>query len=73
MYSNQDYGARPFASARTGTITSKAGCSLLLFDENKLDELRLATPQLNYFLRKRRGLELNNEVEWSLGQVSILN
>ncbi|PCJ16726.1 MAG: hypothetical protein COA96_18270 [SAR86 cluster bacterium] len=73
MVSDKDYGARPFAETKNGTITSNQGCSLLLFNAKKLDKLRMSTPQLNYHLRKLRSSELNNNVEWILGSVDILN
>ncbi|MEX0965505.1 MAG: cyclic nucleotide-binding domain-containing protein [Pseudohongiellaceae bacterium] len=73
MYRDEDYGARPFADSNGGPITSKEGCTLILFDARRLDRLRMRTPQLNYYLRKLRGEELNQQVSWKLGMVDILN
>jgi hypothetical protein len=73
MYRYEDYGARPFAESDSGPIISKEGCTLILFDARRLDRLRMRTPQLNYFLRKLRGEELNNQVPWKLGMVDIHN
>ena len=71
MYLDEDYGARPFASARTGPINSKDGCVLLLFDAQRLERLRLKTPQLNYKLRKLRMQSSSSVVSWKLGKVEI--
>lgn len=73
MYRDEDYGARPFAESNSGLITTKEGCTLILFDARRLDRLRMRTPQLNYFLRKLRGKELDNQVPWILGEVDILS
>ena len=73
MFRDEDYGARPFAESNSGPITSKEGCSLILFDARRVDRLRMRTPQLNYYLRKLRCEELNNQVPWILGAVDILN
>lgn len=71
MYRDEDYGARPFAESNSGPVVSKEGCTLILFDARRLDRLRMRTPQLNYYLRKLRGEELNNQVPWRLGPVDI--
>lgn len=71
MYRAEDYGARPFAEIITGPISSKDGCTLLLFDARRLQRLRLSTPQFNYYLRKLRMKETQGKVDWRLGKVNI--
>lgn len=71
MLSERDYGARPFASVEGGTIHSAEGCTLMLFDAKEIEELCLATPQLNYYLRKMRMREQGNNTAWTLGAVDI--
>ena len=71
MFRNEDYGARPFAATNTGPIISKDGCTLLLLDARRLHRLRLATPQLNYYLRKLRMQENKGQTDWKLGRVNI--
>jgi len=71
MYRDEDYGARPFAATNTGPVVSKDGCTLLLFDARRLHRLRLATPQLNYYLRKLRMQENKGHTDWKLGRVNI--
>ena len=73
MYQDEDYGARPFAAARTGPIISKDDCVLLLFDARRLERLRLRTPQLNYKLRKLRMQTSTANVSWKLGKVDIFD
>jgi len=72
-YRDEDYGARPFAETNSGPVVTREGCTLLLFDARQLERLRMKTPQLNYYLRKLRAKELNNQVPWKLGAVDILN
>jgi CRP-like cAMP-binding protein len=67
----QDFGRRPFASNRYGTVTTDNGCKLLLFDAIQLEKLRLETPQLNYILRKLRVAQTDDGVNWLLGPVSV--
>ncbi len=71
MQRGQDYGWRPLAKDRTGTVTSANGCELLLFDRKLLERLRLETPQFNYQLRKMRVAQSDEQVNWLLGKVSI--
>lgn len=71
MQRQLDYGARPFTEPNIGSITSKSGCTLLLFDARRLNRLRLATPQLNYYLRKLRMQESNGQCDWKLGRVNV--
>jgi hypothetical protein len=73
MYREDDYGGRPFAGSDIGPITTKEGCTLLLFDARRLERLRMKTPQLNYFLRKLRASENPDNFPWKLGPVNILN
>lgn len=67
----QDFGRRPFASNRNGTVTTDNGCKLLQFDAIQLEKLRLETPQLNYILRKLRVAQSDDGVDWLLGPVSV--
>ena len=71
MARDLDYGCRPFATDLCGTISSKTGCKLLLFNASRLERLRLETPQLNYTLRKLRVAQPHIDVDWLLGPVSI--
>ncbi len=68
---DDDFGKRPFAEPRYGSVSTEKGCKLLLFNAEQLDQLRLSTPQLNYILRKLRVLEDSAGVDWLLGPVSI--
>ena len=73
MYRYEDYGAKPFAPTEIGPITTKEGCTLLLFDARRMDRLLLQTPQLNYLLRKLRAQESPDNYPWKLGSVNISN
>ncbi len=73
MSVEEDYGCRPFVPLNLGTITSKSGCSLLLFDAKNLEKLRLETPQLNYYLRKMRMQDAIKPTAWQLGRVEIFD
>lgn len=73
MYQDEDYGTRPFATSKTGPISSKDGCVLLLFESRRLEKLRLKTPQLNYKLRKLRMESATKNVGWKLGKVEIFD
>lgn len=66
-----DYGDRPFAAGRSGTVTSETGCDLILINCTRLHTLRREVPQLNYALRKMRSKQLGGRVDWALGEVSI--
>ncbi|HAJ76425.1 MAG TPA: hypothetical protein DCM64_08200, partial [Gammaproteobacteria bacterium] len=66
-------GSRPFAAPETGPIVSKEGCKLLLFNNKRLEKLRLDTPQFNYYLHKLRMLEPDQRIDWALGMVDIHN
>lgn len=70
---NDDIGARPFAPSLTGSLSTKEGCKLLMFDTKQLAALRFKIPQLNYSLRKLRVLDSTMDFEWKLGRVDILN
>ncbi|MEQ8954244.1 MAG: cyclic nucleotide-binding domain-containing protein, partial [Gammaproteobacteria bacterium] len=71
MFRNEDYGWRPFAHGRTGTIVSREGASFLLFPAKRLEKLRLDTPQLNYYLRKMRSDDRSSKrIPWLMGTVS---
>lgn len=72
MIESEDYGARPFAEDMSGAITSPEGCKLLMFETRALKELRLQSPQLNYYLRKLRIVNWRQGFEWKLGTVDIL-
>ena len=71
MSTSDDYGDRPFALARPGTVTSQSECRLILIATTKLHRLRLQVPQLNYALRKLRTLQNAGQVEWKLGIVPV--
>lgn len=73
MIENEDYGVRPFSENLPGTINSPDGCTLLMFESNVLQKLRLQSPQLNYYLRKLRIVDWRQNFEWKLGAVDILN
>lgn len=73
MANNEDYGARPFADNIAGEVTSPEGCTLLMFDTKSLHTLRLKSPQLNYYLRKLRLVDWNQDFEWKLNTVDILD
>lgn len=73
MEQNDDYGARPFTSDKLGGVTSEQGCKLLLFDQLDLQNLRLQSPQLNYYLRKLRIKDWREQFDWKLGLVSTHN
>lgn len=70
MIQSDDYGARPFADDRLGNITTETGCKLLMFDIEALHQLRLRSPQLNYYLRKLRITDWRQQFEWKLAQVN---
>lgn len=73
MFRDGDYGRRPFAETLGGSVSTHDGCKLLLFRSDKLERMRLNTPQFNYTLRKMRMRE--NEpgakIDWLLGTVAI--
>lgn len=71
MTRDADYGARPFAEPAPGVVSSNEGCSLLLFKLDDVLQLCLATPQLNYYLRKLRMQEQDGKTAWALGVVPI--
>jgi len=71
MSREDDYGCRPFAADRLGSINTQQGCKLLLFNAARLERLRLETPQLNYILRKLRVSQAHIDVDWLLGPVNI--
>ena len=73
IFHHEDYGSRPFAAPETGPIVSKEGCKLLLFNNKRLEKLRLDTPQFNYYLHKLRMLEPDQRIDWALGMVDIHN
>jgi hypothetical protein len=49
---NNEFGWRPFLAPNTAPIRCTTECTFLVFEKNKIDQLRLGTPQLNYILRK---------------------
>lgn len=69
MVQGDEYGGRPFAPPRPGRVYSRDGCALIMIKLDKLRALRMEVPQLNYYLRKLRSTEANNDVEWALGTV----
>ncbi|MFK7862788.1 MAG: cyclic nucleotide-binding domain-containing protein [Pseudohongiellaceae bacterium] len=70
MTQDDDYAARPFAAEKVGLVTTKLGCTLLLFDQSALHNLRLECPQLNYYLRKLRIEDWRQQFDWKLGVVN---
>jgi CRP-like cAMP-binding protein len=73
LSNGDDFGARPFAASKTGTLTTAKGCKILAFNASALTTMRLRIPQLNYSLRKLRVLDSTVDFPWKLGRVNILD
>lgn len=71
MSTSDDYGGRPFAKSRCGKVTSSSGCKLIIINLQRLHQLRLQVPQLNYTLRKIRSERGDGQVDWALGIVGV--
>jgi|TARA_Y100000310_G_scaffold332176_1_gene407255 hypothetical protein len=67
----EEFGWRPFTTARKATITTKEGCTFITFPAKRMEALVRDVPQLNYFLRRQRVDANDPSVDWLLGKVPV--
>ena len=66
-----EYGWLPFADSNAASILCLEDCKFVKFRRNEIETIRLAVPQMNYYLRKMRTKKDNPHVNWLLDDVPI--
>ena len=66
-----EYGWIPLSKSIPKTITAEVKCTLIRFEKDEVEALRLEVPQLNYTIRKFRVESNDAGVDWILGLVPV--
>ncbi len=66
-----EYGCRPFAESNLASVVCLEDCTFIKFRKDLLEGLRLAAPQINYYLRKQRIDSPFAKVDWLLSEVPV--